>query len=88
MPEAPTITDADILYHVVSPDRGDLDPAAARAVLNLHFDETATERIRVLLRRNQEGALSGQEQDELQKYLRVGQFLDLLHAKAHLALQS
>jgi len=88
MPDAPTITDADILCHVVSPDRGDLEPAAAHAVLKLHFDETATERIRVLLRRNQEGSLSGQEQDELQKYLRVGQFLDLLHAKAHLALQS
>lgn len=88
MPEAPPITEADILQHVVSPDRADLDPAAARAMLMLRFDDSAMERIRVLIRRNQDGDLSGEEQDELQKYLRVGHFLDLLHAKAYLVVQS
>ena len=88
MPKAPSITEADILSRVVSPNRPDLDPAAAKAILRMSFDEGATDRIRDLLSRNQEGALSDAERDELQQYLRVGQFLDLLHAKAHLALQS
>jgi hypothetical protein len=52
------------------------------------FDQEATARIRELLARNQEGSLTAFEQDELQRYLRVGQLLDLLHAKASLALQA
>lgn len=69
---------SEILDEIVSHE---LTPAAARSILSLHFSKTATARIRSLLRANNRGALSAEERVELEKYLRVGQLLDLLRAK-------
>ena len=45
-----------------------------------------TKRIRQLLQKNNRGTISAAERLTLEKYLRVGQLLDLLHAKAKLSL--
>jgi hypothetical protein len=80
------VTEADILADVVGPNRGGLDPRTAKVLLGMRFSEQATRRIRRLLARNQEETITTQELAVLDKYLRVGQFLDLLQAKARLSL--
>jgi hypothetical protein len=80
------VTEAEILKDVIAPGRGDLPAPAAKSLLDLKFSRTATSRIRSLLRANNRGALSATERVELEKYLRVGQLLDLLQAKARQTL--
>jgi len=84
---SPTITEADILAKVVVPDRGDLAPEVAHSLLKLQFDKDATRNIRRLLQKNNRGTISSDDRVTLEKYLRVGQMLDLLQAKARLSLQ-
>lgn len=80
-----TVTEADILAEIIAPDKPGLDPDAARAILRLQFNNHARERIRQLLDANNRGKISDAEHAELQKYLRVGQFIDLMQAKARLS---
>ena len=82
----PGITEADILSEIVAPDRPGLTESAARSILSLGFSHRARERIRKLLEANNSGAIAADEKGELDKYLRVGQFLDLLQAKARVSL--
>jgi hypothetical protein len=83
----PTITEADILAHVVAPHQPGLPPESARAILELKFDQSALERMNDLAEKNRAGALSEVERGEMEKYLRVGQFLNLLQAKARVSLR-
>lgn len=87
MPTAPIITEADILAEVVAPDVADLGPEAARSLLGFKFSKQATRRIRQLLRKNNQGTITAAERLTLERFLRVGQFLDLVQAKARLSLQ-
>ena len=82
-----TITEADILAHVIAPDQPDLPPESARAILELKFDQTAVERMNGLAEKNRADTLSEAERVEMEKYLRVGQFLNLLQAKARVSLR-
>jgi hypothetical protein len=81
------ITEADILAHVIAPDQPGLSPESARAILALHFDQTALERMHDLAEKNRADTLSETERMEMEKYLRVGQFLNLLQAKARVSLR-
>ena len=87
MRNATTYSDQDILEHIMSPVSGGMSAEAARAVLELKFDATATKLIRQLLQKNNRGTISAEERVTLEKFLRVGKFIDLLHAKAHLSLK-
>jgi hypothetical protein len=87
MARSTTISDTDILEHVVSPVKGGMDPDAARAILELKFDRGATKLIRQLLQKNNRGSILAEERVTLEKFLRVGKFIDLLHAKARLSLK-
>jgi len=82
-----TISEADILARLVAPARPELNAEAARFFLSLKFDAATTKGIRQLLQKNNRGTISDAERITLDKYLRVGQFLDLLHAKAKLSLK-
>ncbi len=82
----PGVTEADILGEVVAPDRPGLPEEVARSILSLHFSEGARKRIRRLIEANNRGSIAAEEKGELDKYLRVGQFLDLLQAKARVSL--
>ena len=86
MSTSSSLTEADILAEIIAPDKPGLDPEAARAILRLQFNDHARERIRQLLDANNRGNISDAEDAELQKYLRVGQFIDLMQAKARLSL--
>jgi hypothetical protein len=83
---ASSLTESDILEKIVDPSRADLTPDAARSLLALKFDRKTKSAIRKLLRKNNQGAITADERLALEKYLRVGQFLDLIHAKARLSL--
>jgi len=81
------ISEAEILTQVVQPKKGNFSADAARSLLDLRFDAATTRSIRRLLERNNRGTISAAERLTLEKYLRVGQLLDLLHAKAKLSLR-
>jgi hypothetical protein len=87
MARSTTISDAEILERVISPVKGGLSPDAARAILELRFDKQAVKQIRGLLQKNNRGKISADERITLERFLRVGKFIDLLHAKARLSLK-
>lgn len=80
-------TDAAILARVIRPDAADLTPDAAQALLKLRLDRADLDRIHDLLTRNQDDALTPPELAELDSYLRVSSFLDLMQAKARRSLR-
>ena len=76
-----------IWERLLRPGRTELAPAAARALLDLTFDEQDGKRLDELAHKSQEGTLTRDDEAELEGYRRVGYLLDLLHAKARNALQ-
>jgi hypothetical protein len=80
-------TESDILHHLVIPFDEDLDSQAARSLLRIRFDREATKLINQLLRKNQRGVISAEERIVLEKYIRLGKFIDVLQAKARKALK-
>jgi hypothetical protein len=87
MENTSTITEADILSEVVGPNQPGINPEFARAILDLRFTDRANKQIRKLLDKNNKGTINESERATLNKYLRVGQFLDLMQAKAKLSLE-
>jgi len=75
-----------IFARLIKADDGDLARELARYVLTLGFDEADQSRMRDLAARNQEGALAGEEREELQSYVTAGHLLALLHSKARKSL--
>ena len=88
MKQSQLVSEAEILKEIIAPGRRDLNPEAAKSILALYFSRSATARVRSLLRANNRGTLSAERRVELEKYLRVGQLLDLLQAKARLTLDA
>jgi hypothetical protein len=88
MPESPAVTEADILDQIVVSDEPGLRPDVARSILDLRFNAHAESRIKALLKKKNAGKITDVESAELDKYLRVGQFIDLFQAKARLSLRS
>jgi hypothetical protein len=86
MQQEDTITEAVILERVVAPMVAGLSEDAARSLLEFKFDRETTRDIRKLLQKNNRGRISAPERLALERYIRVGQFLDLVHAKARLSL--
>ena len=80
------ITESEILESIIAAKDATFSPEAAEALLKLKFRPRETNRIRSLLRKNNAGTIDAEGRIALEKYLRVGQFLDLLHAKARLTL--
>jgi hypothetical protein len=63
-----------------------MSPSVAREILGLRYSDETTARIRGLLSTNNAGTITPGERADLDKYLRVGQFIDLLQAKARISL--
>ena len=76
-----------VLNRVIRPDRDDLSPAAARALLKLSFEQADLDRMHELAVKGQKGELNGAEQAEIAEYRQVGLLLDLLKSKARLSLK-
>ena len=82
-----TISEADILSKVVAPDQAGLPAASARSILELGFSSDATRRMDELAEKNRQGTITAEEKAEMEKYMRVGNFLNLMQTKARLSLK-
>jgi hypothetical protein len=76
-----------ILSRVVRPDVPSFPPEAARAILEFRFSDSDQRRMKELLDRAREGALSTSDEKELESYRHVGHLLELLWSKARLSLK-
>jgi len=76
-----------ILARLIRPEDEDLPAEAAQALLNIRFDRSDLDRIHELVTKNQEDALTPAEKADLESYLHVSSFLDLVHAKARRSLK-
>jgi hypothetical protein len=79
--------EAAILSRVIRPERDDLPDEQAKALLRMKFDQVDLDRMHELAVKNQDDALTTAEKTELETYLRVSYFIDLMHAKARLSLK-
>jgi hypothetical protein len=86
MASASVVTESEILERIIASTGSDLSNRTARSWLEMQFPARDTAKIRRLLKKNNSGAITTTERKVLKNYLRIGQFLDLLHAKARLAL--
>ncbi len=78
--------DVRILQMVVAPEEPTLSVPVARAVAALNFSAGQTDQIHKLLDKNNAGTITVHELAELEGYTRVGNFLNLLKAKARRSL--
>jgi hypothetical protein len=84
---AEPLSEIDILSQVVMPEEPSLPVELAQWVLKMRFSDEAQDHVRDLLDKNNRGTLSESDRGVLDKYLRVGRFIDLLQAKARLTLR-
>lgn len=80
-------TETAILGRMIEPDKALLSPDAARYILGLDFDESDRGRMNALSEKARDGALSVDERDELENYVRVGHLLALMQSKARNSLK-
>jgi len=76
------------LAEVLAADGGELAPDVAATVLRWRFSKKSEKRITQLAQQNQQGTISAADRVVLERYLRVGSLLNLLQAKARLALRA
>jgi hypothetical protein len=81
-------TEAAILSRLVRSDQAGLTRVAAQALLELRLDREDLNRLHELVTRNQDGALTPDERSELESYLRISSFVDLVQAKARRSLKN
>jgi hypothetical protein len=79
-------TESEILEQVIEAGAAEMSPEAAQALLRFRFNAAAIARMNQLAEKNRQGAIAPSERTLLERYLRVGNFLDLVHAKARCAL--
>lgn len=85
-PTVAASSDADLLSRIVQPDVGDWSPEAARSILAFDFSPQDHARMLVLSEKANQGGLTAVEQSEAECFLRVGDLLTLLRAKARHSL--
>jgi hypothetical protein len=78
--------DVNILEDIVAPDEASYPSALAKAVLGLSFRPKQKQEIDRLLERNNAGTITKNQKNRLEAYVRVGNFLSLLKAKARTSL--
>jgi hypothetical protein len=83
-----TENEVSILARVLANDHGRLPLKLARYLLKLHFSDRDKARMHELAVRNQAGALSAAEHEELHAFAKAGSLLALLKSRARRALQS
>ncbi len=87
MSETATLdTEGEILEQVIEPGSPGMSPEAARALLQFRFNTAEVARMNELADRNRSGTIEQGERALLERYERVGNFLNLIHAKARCAL--
>src|SRR5437588_11816944 len=78
-------SEAAIFSRLWETERGKLPRTLARLVLKLGFSEEDKARMHKLAAKNQDGHISSAELEELDNYVKAGELLALLQAKARRA---
>ncbi len=79
-------TESEILERVIQSDTVGLSPEAAQVLLRFRFNTGAIARMNELAEKNRAGTIEPSERAILERYVRVGNFLNLVQAKARGAL--
>ena len=79
------ITEFDLFLRLW--DRANLTPTLAKQLLKLGFGDDDRAIIAELTAKNRTGAIAPGELEELDKYVRVGGILSVLHSRARKALR-
>jgi hypothetical protein len=88
MPTAAVETfDTAILTRAISPARSTLSRTAAQEILQWDFPREDKQRMAELSAKARAGALSAEEEAEIDSYVRVGHIVNLMQAKARLAIK-
>jgi hypothetical protein len=83
----PPTTPAAIWTRLLRPEEADMSPEAASFFLKLTFARQDLDRMHELAVKNQAGALSADELEDLKIYRQIGLELDMLRAKARRSLK-
>jgi hypothetical protein len=79
--------DSDIFARVIAADEA-ITPAIARSVLGWKFPKDDLKRVDRLQAKNNSGTITDTERRELESYVRVGQFVAVMQARARLVLKN
>lgn len=82
-----SISEAEIFSRVIGGEDA-LPVSVARSVLTWKFPRRDLSRVRKLQEKNNAGTITLAERDELERYVRVSQFISVLQARARLTLKS
>jgi hypothetical protein len=85
-PETPC-HDAAIVHRLAGPKETELSAAAARGILKLQFGRLDKRLMRSLAEKARVGALTDDEQAQIEAYSRVSSLLGILKSKARRALK-
>jgi hypothetical protein len=87
MSETATLeSESEILEQVIEPGCAGMSREAAQALLRFQFNTAAVARMNELAEKNRNGSMAPAERALLERYVRVGNFLNLIHAKARCVL--
>jgi len=76
----------NIWERLVEPSWDDLNPIGAEAILRLRFGQEDIDQINRLSSLARDGALTEQQQEELETYNRIGRMVAILQSKARMVL--
>lgn len=88
MPVTTAPTTAAILERVVKPVGRRMTPALARELMQLQFSPADMRRVGRLLQASKDGALSVDEEAELESYRTAGRLVDLLRIQARRSMKT
>ncbi len=77
---------AEVWERTIQPSQANLTPDAARYFLQLRFDAKDLGRMNELAATARTGSLTPEQEHELENYMQLGWFLDLMKSKARLSL--
>jgi len=80
--------DTAILTRAIAPDRKSLPRAVAEEILQWDFPPEDKQRMADLSAKARVGELTAEEEAEIDSYVRVGQIVNLMQAKAQLAIRN
>lgn len=81
-------SEAAIFSRVLEPEKPMLSSEAARSLLALDFSDADRERMNALAAKARKGALTADENEELDNYIRVGDLLAIMQSKARRTIQN
>lgn len=86
MSTSATNTQASILDRALGQDLSNMSPDTARYFLSIKLDSSDEQRANELAEKARDGALSAEEQTEIDEYRRVGRVIEMLKLRAKVAL--